>query len=561
MSDPGSVQSRRLLTAGFLLVGLVTGLGWIAALPPFEGFDETAHYSYVQQLADRGTLPALGRDTLSADVEAYARVLPTRYLDTAPFDRNGGVTYREFSSAPASARTQGALTAARRYAPGSYPNWEAQHPPLYYLVLVPAYRATRAWSWPAQTLLLRALSYLIAMAGLWLGVVANTRYLGRRRAAALAAGCAAWPFLVPMFHSEMGRIANDSLCLLIMAAIWWRLLQTVTRGGRTADFAWLGLLLGLGLATKSLFVAVALALLVFLLTRRAWSGAALTFGLAAAIAAPWYLHVRRTVGIATGTIDHLVLLNHGGFGLIVERFSAGAFVRGVAGAVGTFVWGGTWSLARLPEIWLLPGVALVLASFAGFLLTLRRRRDPADWAAVLLVACMGVGLAGHILVRIGLGGKGVGTPGWYLHMLAAPLGLALVIGMGEISRTRLGRVALGVLTAATLAYFAIVSWTQLALYSGCAVKTGTDKHYAFPDGTSCLWQVGSPSNLGLLAYPGVALPLLFGGLLVAAVLLAWWLRDVALWVKALPPVGFSPGGSRDTAPRSRFSGTARGAPS
>ena len=55
MSTPGRATApdtapeslRRLL-----LAVLLAGLGWLALLPPWEGFDEAAHYSYIQQIAD-----------------------------------------------------------------------------------------------------------------------------------------------------------------------------------------------------------------------------------------------------------------------------------------------------------------------------------------------------------------------------------------------------------------------------------------------------------------------------------------------------------------------------
>src|SRR6516162_8384119 len=51
-----------------LLASLLIGLSHVAALPPFEGIDETAHYSYIEQIAKTGVLPRWG-DTLRRDVE------------------------------------------------------------------------------------------------------------------------------------------------------------------------------------------------------------------------------------------------------------------------------------------------------------------------------------------------------------------------------------------------------------------------------------------------------------------------------------------------------------
>jgi len=45
-----------LLVSAILLIAV----GFLAVLPPFEGFDETAHYSSIQQIADTGTIPRYG---------------------------------------------------------------------------------------------------------------------------------------------------------------------------------------------------------------------------------------------------------------------------------------------------------------------------------------------------------------------------------------------------------------------------------------------------------------------------------------------------------------------
>jgi hypothetical protein len=63
-------------TMVLLLVGsLLTGLSFAALLPPFEGFDETAHYSYIEQIAETGAWPRLN-DPIAAEVSDY--------LDAAP---------------------------------------------------------------------------------------------------------------------------------------------------------------------------------------------------------------------------------------------------------------------------------------------------------------------------------------------------------------------------------------------------------------------------------------------------------------------------------------------
>ena len=50
-----------------LLAVALAGVAHVAFLPPFEGFDETNHFSYIQQMADTGRLPRYGVDKASQD--------------------------------------------------------------------------------------------------------------------------------------------------------------------------------------------------------------------------------------------------------------------------------------------------------------------------------------------------------------------------------------------------------------------------------------------------------------------------------------------------------------
>ena len=52
------------------------GFAHAAFLPPLEGYDENAHWSYIQQIADEARLPPAAEPWLSGDVEVYAGPRP-----------------------------------------------------------------------------------------------------------------------------------------------------------------------------------------------------------------------------------------------------------------------------------------------------------------------------------------------------------------------------------------------------------------------------------------------------------------------------------------------------
>src|SRR5437868_12356123 len=83
-----------LLTTAIVLFGV----SQILVLPPFEGFDETAHYSYIREIADTHAIPVFGRSTITAGVGDYRRGGPMPYSSVVPFDSNGGWTYATFAA-------------------------------------------------------------------------------------------------------------------------------------------------------------------------------------------------------------------------------------------------------------------------------------------------------------------------------------------------------------------------------------------------------------------------------------------------------------------------------
>jgi hypothetical protein len=494
----------RFVTVLLLTATALIGIAHIAFLPPWEGYDETAHWSYIQELADTGHAPIYGKDDLSADVAAYPG--PMAYGAAPPFDQTGRPTYRSYRLAGAHALTGGPT----HYLGFDTLNWQAQHPPLYYALMVPIYRAAHGLGWINHLLALRLASFTLAFVGLALGVIATVRMI---KPAGVWTGpiMAAWPFLFPQFFPEFARLGNDSLCLLWVAVAWTLLLRLLGGQGRWVTAAALGASLGLGLLTKAFFLPIGAGVAVMLAARWWISGrspaglgqAALAGATALVIGAWWYIGKDLQTGSITGS-DEFIQFNHaGGLGRLVHGFSPQALARGLGVIPGSFAWAGTWSLARLPEYLLIAPVALLALSLWGYCLSLRKS-DLVDWAPLALTLPFVGGLVYHVVV--GMSGIGAATPGWYLHILAAPLGLAVAKGW---TRPRL----LGLLTALT-ALFTAANWAfQLSLFSGCAAKLGADKHYNLA-GAGCFID---PHTLSVLAHPLLGFVCLGAGVLLAIV--------------------------------------------
>lgn len=83
-----------------LFVALLMGLAQIFWMPPFEGFDESAHYSSIVQIAETRNIPRLGSARLAVEVEHYQTIGPRPYASHKPYADNGGLTYEAFFAQP-----------------------------------------------------------------------------------------------------------------------------------------------------------------------------------------------------------------------------------------------------------------------------------------------------------------------------------------------------------------------------------------------------------------------------------------------------------------------------
>lgn len=519
LSVPAADRHFTWVNSLLLLAVALAGLAHLAFLPPFEGFDETSHFSYIQELADAGTVPRFGIDKMSSDVDSYPG--PHPYASRPPFDNVGGLTYRSFfnGSTLPSLTPQNGLS----YRPGHSVNPEAQHPPLYYLLMAPFYLMAKGWSWPALLLLLRAVSWTIAFAGFVIGCRATQQSLMALKVSPnLCLLAAAWPFLFPQFFPEMARLGNDSLCLLFMGIGWWLMLR-ILADRRISTTLLLGLVLGLGMLTKAFFVPIlvgCVALLWFHELRerdgRQLRNAVILLVSACVIGGGWYLYRYLTVGSFITANDIMAAQANGPIlGQILNTVGIGGVLRGFGQLIVSFAWAGTWSYGRFSPLFTLPVILLAAIPLVCWLIKLRWAPTPVI-APLFIVTPMVLGLCYYMLTQIVRGGAGAGTPGWYLHIMAGPLSLALIKGWRY-------RAILAVLAVYALIYHAVLWAMQLSLFSGCAFKAGDIKYTQF-DFAHCFIL---PDRLAVLGEPLLGAIALAAALGVAIAAGLQWRRGTA----------------------------------
>jgi hypothetical protein len=237
-------EGRRVTRAACLctLAALANGLAWSLIVPPFQVPDELAHYAYVQQLVERGTLPRQQSPAgpLSPRENAMLAALGTFQIVEHPENpaletRAQQQEIEAVADRHLSARGDGdALTATN-------------NPPLYYAVQAIPYKLAGAGVLD-KLALMRCVSALMGAITILL-VFMFLREL-------LPGTPWAWPTgallaaLQPLFGFMSGGVNNDDLLYLAAAGMLWAIARMFRRGLGPGEGVLLGGFLGLGLVAK-----------------------------------------------------------------------------------------------------------------------------------------------------------------------------------------------------------------------------------------------------------------------------------------------------------------------
>jgi len=518
---------RRILSA-LLLASLLIGLGHVAALPPFEGIDERAHYSYIEQIAKTGTLPRFG-DTIRQDVQEVVDS-----LSKAPGPRIISLRYSNlFAGDPEIInRARQAVTAPRAPSTGEagrLRNDEVQHPPFYYVLLTPFYLLSERWSLVAQLALLRGLSYFAAWLSLCLAVlVAAKAFPTSGPGRAMIAAPALWPFVFPGWFPEMARLGNDSLVALMVACAIAVVACAPIR--RWSTWLLLGVICGLGALTKVTFFPF-LAAIALLLLYRTWQRDASAWqflGFLATVltvASWWYFQRSVETGMLFATPEGLELKEKGGLiAGLSNHFSVGALAWVIPAAGMSFLWSGTSSFVTPPLMALVP--LIVMSLLIGYyylyglcsyrmyplvqitLLTLGFWALAISYPTVVLIALYG---------RLSIGNMGYGgQPGYYLHSFAPALAPIIGIAITTLARNWLVRPVVWLLLGYNVVFLFGVTFLQFLYFAGCGSNGSARFNVASARMCWNDWQ-RLTDNLDLFAFPLAAFSLVAGG----AIALGW----------------------------------------
>jgi hypothetical protein len=332
-----------------VLAFLLRGAFYCVEQPIWEGFDEWAHFGYIQHVAQYGRLPSRV-DPISGQLRRSLEIAPLSAAALLP----GSLTYDEYWRLLPGQRIDRerelrGLRPTYRGADasgGTLTQYEAQQPPLYYLLLAIPYLIVSGASLPAQVLALRIVSLFIAAAGLVLCYrIAAEMPACRRAAPPILLLLASWPGLVV----SVSRIGNDGLALALGSVVILRLFRIVRRGSGMRDWALVGAALAAALLTKSYLLTLVpllplMALIQALRRKSSWQavyGCLLALALTGLAAGWWYIGAWQTTGTLSGEqVDAAARFDLAG------KFAAiwnVRWLRVLDSVATTHVWTGGWS--------------------------------------------------------------------------------------------------------------------------------------------------------------------------------------------------------------------------
>jgi 4-amino-4-deoxy-L-arabinose transferase-like glycosyltransferase len=263
------------------LIACLNAVVWSVITPPFQVPDEPAHFAYVQQIAENGSLPASGTANYSEEENVALRDLRWSEVRFHP-------ERQPVSTAAQQQRLQRDLAAPlRRSGPGGV-GTAAGYPPLYYALQTIPYALGSSGSLLDRLELMRLFSALMA------GLTALFAYLFIREA--LPGVAWAWPVgglavaLTPLLGLMSGAVNPDAMLFAASAAIFYLLARAFRRGLTSRLGIAIGVAIAVGLLTKlnfmGLVVGVIVGLVVITLRAARTSGRSAYRPLALAVAIP-----------------------------------------------------------------------------------------------------------------------------------------------------------------------------------------------------------------------------------------------------------------------------------
>jgi len=436
------MHSRRLLFVLWLCF-VVRGCFYSALLPLWEGYDEPFHFAFIQYVVAHGGLP-VPTTPVSREVQQSLHLLPLSWEERLhrlqpPFSTED--SYWQLSEADRNALEQQVRGIPPQWGsqPGTAPAlYEAQQAPLYYWIMAAPLRLASGRPLATRIMLIRVLGVLLASLFIPIAFAAGRRFFS---ADAPALGTVAVIICMPELMINISRVGNESLAIVFYSLLTLLLFLAV-RPGHSRWLISAGVALGLGLLTKAYFLFAIPALLsvaIYLAWRYASErkqillNTAVGLVLAALISFASYWRNRVVTGNWSGEQDAAVAARSSLPHLLITAAHVN-WISGVNSVLISHTWFGGWSFLHLPKWMYVFFAAGMLASAAGVIATIVRRRLQSPQLTVLLAlyGWFWVGLLCNVLAIYIARGISASC-GWYMYAVIVPE--MLLVGCGLYALT------------------------------------------------------------------------------------------------------------------------------
>ncbi len=405
-----------------LAFAFATAILYSSLLPLWEGFDEAWHYGYVESLSTARRLPVLGVTRLSEEVwnsmlaSPASHVLASVWPELQTFDAYFALS----PSARREQRSQLDAISRGKSSESAHTNYEAQQPPLAYLVLAgPDFVLANA-PITIRIVWLRIFGAVISLLITFFAAAKLFRALELPDAyQTLGLYCI---FACQMYWATVAHVANDALALAL--SVWFfAACAAFSKQPDLRGALQLALASALGLLTKAYFLPLLVAATGVVAYRRVRTLPAFA-AVVALLAGPWY--VRNLV--LYHNLSGLVMASNITPGQAIGSLTHVDWRLAIPYMLRATLWTGNNSFTDFSQVTLNCFLALLAVGVAMYAVqAIRGTPAPAEWAVLAAVA---VYTAAVIYVAgtnvIFEHGASAGVNPWYTQVLLAP-GLAMVL--------------------------------------------------------------------------------------------------------------------------------------
>lgn len=462
----------------------ILGFLYLLTLPPWEGYDEAAHFSYIETMASELRPPQYGKEQLSERIISYAKKYPLPYTTIVPLDAPylvGAMTYYNWgSSNTKSSQIENLL------------NWQSQQPPFFYAAMLPIYWATSDLSIKSQLISFRVASWSIAFLALLISANAISTYFSEEKnlnPLYIFNTAMTWPIIVPEFFPEFARLGNDSLVFFLFSILFSLILKVSRSEVLTIkNTIAIGVISCLGMLTKASFAPIFAAIIFsyFLLIvlkkvqpTRALASIAVLTTLFLTLGLAWYYTSWFSGGSLTG-LDDFNKANATPISILMALSNYYQLGVGLANTILTFSWGGTTSSAYPPVLLVVPLTPIIILIIYGLIKAISKDANLADLSSAVISIFFVLSLIYYIGLKIVTSGSGVGVPGWYIHTICPVLIYFLVYSLStpSITISESIKAYLKLNSVYSCLFLTYIHIAQIYMYAGCVIKSSTRRTYS-----------------------------------------------------------------------------------